>query len=129
MTAGPPVVRTAACACGQLTARCTGEPVSVSLCHCLDCQRRTGSPFGIAAFFDIASVSTGGESAEFLRRGDSGFDIAFHFCPRCGGTVYWYPAAKPGYVAVAVGAFADPTFPKPTKSVYTDRRHPWLDMP
>ena len=30
---------------GQLTASCTGEPVRVSVCHCLDCQKRTGSAF------------------------------------------------------------------------------------
>jgi hypothetical protein len=37
--------RTATCACGQLQIVCTGEPMKVSACHCLECQRRTGSPF------------------------------------------------------------------------------------
>ena len=41
---------TATCSCGQLTVRCAGDPISVSLCHCLACQKRTGSTYGIAAF-------------------------------------------------------------------------------
>ena len=44
------LTRFAACVCGQLTASCSGDPAQVSLCHCLACQRRTGSTYGIAAF-------------------------------------------------------------------------------
>ncbi|TIW65491.1 MAG: aldehyde-activating protein, partial [Mesorhizobium sp.] len=52
--------RIASCACGQLQIRCQREPDIVSLCHCLDCQRRTGSPFGVAAFFDAATTEITG---------------------------------------------------------------------
>lgn len=43
--------RVAPCVCGQLTASSSGDSALVSLCHCLVCQRRTGSTYGIAAFF------------------------------------------------------------------------------
>lgn len=49
--------RIASCSCGQLTARVTGEPVRVSICHCLACQRRTGSVFGVQARFPAPSFS------------------------------------------------------------------------
>ena len=118
--------RRAACGCGQLGIRCHGEPISVSLCHCPACQRRTGSPFGIAAFFDSANVEITGDSQRYVRGSDSGHDLTFHFCPICGGTPFWYPHRKPGVVAVAVGAFADPAFPPPAKAVYGAHRHAWL---
>ncbi len=51
-----------------------------------------------------------------------------HFCPACGSTVYWEPEGLPGFVAVAVGAFADASFPPPTFSVYEARCHPWFDV-
>lgn len=121
--------RSANCACGQLSAVCVGEPVSVSACHCLECQRRTGSSFGIAAFFQRARVQLQGVSTCYERRSDSGFQVSFHFCPQCGSTVYWYPARKQDVVAVAVGAFADPEFPAPTKSVSEEHRHLWLKSP
>ncbi len=119
-------MRIATCACGQLRAICSGEPVLVSLCHCADCQRRTGSAFGAAAFFPRAAVETSGEASRYQRASDSGFPVDFRFCPACGSTVFWEPARKPDLIAVALGAFADPTFPGPTKEVYVDRRHPWV---
>jgi len=120
--------RKAACACGQLTVTCQGEPLAVSLCHCLACQRRTGSTFGIAGFFPRDAVTVAGTMRDFTRPSDSGFDVTFHFCPDCGSTVWWEPKRRPDLVAVASGAFADPQFPPPTQSVNERHRHSWFDF-
>jgi hypothetical protein len=119
--------RTAQCSCGRLTVTCTSEPVSVALCHCLACQRRTGSTYGIAAFFEEPCVVTAGDTSRFTRSSDSGHSITFHFCPTCGSTVFWRPERMPGRVAVAVGAFGDPSFPAPAKSVHHEHRHFWVE--
>lgn len=119
----------ATCACGGLRATCTGAPRKVSLCHCRDCQRRTGTPFGLAAFFDREQVRTEGCARIYVRAADNGHTVQHHFCPSCGSTVFWYPSRMPGLVAVAVGAFADPGFPPPTQQVFTQHRHPWVTGP
>ncbi|MCA0058288.1 MULTISPECIES: GFA family protein [unclassified Mesorhizobium] len=121
--------RIARCSCGQLQIRCPQQPAKISLCHCLDCQRRTGSPFGIAAFFDADAIDIDGSSQTFRRNSDSGFPVTFHFCGNCGSTVFWYPSRKPEAVAVAVGCFADPSFPAPTQAVYGESRHDWVVLP
>jgi hypothetical protein len=121
-------MRVATCACGRLSARCTGEPALVSLCHCRDCQKRTGSAFGIAAFFARAHVATGGQARSYTRTSDSGHAVTFHFCPNCGATVFWEPRRKPEMIGVAVGAFADPSFPAPAQQVYQQHRHPWVEL-
>jgi hypothetical protein len=122
--------RQAACSCGQLRLTCTGEPVRISICHCLECQRRTGSVFGAQARFPRAQVTAiEGRATPYVRRGDSGEPITFHFCPQCGSTVYWVLGAAPELIAVAVGAFADPAFPPPLHSVYERRRHAWVGVP
>ena len=118
--------RTATCACGQLRVVCRDAPQLVALCHCLDCQRRTGSTYGVAAFFVRDAVDAVGRTATFRRSSDSGHAIVFHFCPDCGSTVFWEPARKPDAVAVAVGCFGDPSFPAPTRAVWDERRHPWV---
>ena len=118
--------RTATCACGQLRVTCSGDPAMTSLCHCLDCQKRTGSTYGVAAFFPRAAVVAEGAFQTYRRSADSGFAVNFRFCPRCGSTVFWEPERKPEAIAVAVGAFADPTFPAPSQSVYNQRRHAWV---
>ncbi|MFL0414106.1 GFA family protein [uncultured Sphingomonas sp.] len=117
--------RTASCSCGQLRVTCEGEPGRISICHCLDCQRRTGSIFGMQARFAAKQVEVAGVSTSWTRQGDSGSSSTFHSCPRCSATVYWQPDGAPELVYVAVGAFADPTFPPPRVSVYEERRHGW----
>ena len=119
-------MRRAACTCGQLSASCPDKPESVSLCHCTACQRRTGSTYGIAAFFARGDVAISGTSRVFVRPSDSGYRVKFYFCPECGSTVFWELERKPDVLAIAVGAFADPDFPAPAKAVYPAQRHRWL---
>jgi hypothetical protein len=99
------------------------------MCHCLACQRRTGSAFGIQARFPADRVRVSGRYTEYFRISDEGEKRTSCFCPDCGATVFWPVAAVPDAIAVPVGAFADPTFPPPTVSVYGSRRHPWVSLP
>jgi len=121
--------RFASCSCGELTAQVQGDPVRVSICHCLACQRRTGSPFGQQARFLREQVTVGGPSTAYTRTGDEGTRATFHFCPRCGATLYYEMEALEAWVAIPVGAFADPGFPAPTVSVYEERMHGWVQPP
>lgn len=118
-------VRVASCSCGQLRTACEGEPVRISVCHCLECQRRTGSVFATQARFARSQVTIEGRSGQWTRRGDSGGSATFRSCPVCSSIVYWEPAELPDFVIVGVGMFADPSFPPPHVSVYEGRQHPW----
>lgn len=121
--------RIASCSCGQLQAAVTSDPIRVSVCHCLACQRRTGSVFGAQARFAADAVTVAGRSQEFVRVGDEGSAATFRFCPECGATVYYTAQGLEGFVAIPVGAFADPAFPAPRISVYEERMHAWVTMP
>jgi hypothetical protein len=121
--------RTASCSCGQLTASTSAEPIRISVCHCLACQRRTGSVFAAQARFPASSVVIAGASTTFVRAGDGGGSCTFHFCPTCGATVYYTCKGGEDNIAIPVGAFADPGFPAPTFSVYEERMHSWVTMP
>ena len=117
--------RVASCSCGQLRLTCEGEPVRISICHCLECQKRTGNVFATQARFPRAFVKIEGRTTQWTRCGESGQLCTFHFCPVCASIVYWEPSGLPDFVSVAVGAFADPSFPPPRVSVYEERQHPW----
>jgi hypothetical protein len=99
------------------------------MCHCLACQKRSGSVFAVQARFPANGVQIEGAATEWMRTGDEGAKATFRFCPRCGSTVYYTFDTQPEVIAVAVGAFADPTFPSPKVSVYEDRRHVWVSTP
>ena len=97
------------------------------MCHCLACQRRTGSAFSMQARFPVDRVRIEGDATEYVRVSDQGEPRTFHFCPSCGATVYYQ--TDPELIAVPIGAFADPTFPPPQSSVYEHRRHWWVAVP
>jgi hypothetical protein len=109
-----------------LRATCAGEPVRVSVCHCLNCQKRSGSAFAAQARWSDADVSLEGAAKEWAAMGDSGQRTTFRFCPDCGSTLSCTSEDLPGLTAVAVGAFADPSFPAPIYSVYENRKHAWV---
>ena len=122
--------RQAACSCGQLRLRLAGDPQLVSSCHCLACQRRTGALFGSTSFWRKSQVlSVEGERRSFRRIADSGTGLVHRFCPTCGSTVYWESEKTPEMVSVAVGSFADPQFPAPVRTVWTESKHGWLAFP
>lgn len=118
--------REARCACGALRARVSGDPVRVSVCHCLDCKRRTGSAFSWNATYQASAVAIDGPSTSFTRSSDDGFWARTHFCPECGVTVYYEIERRPGKISIPAGAFADPDFPPPRIEVYEERSSPWL---
>ena len=120
--------RIASCHCGQLRIEVTGEPRVVGICHCLACQQRTGSAFATLAAF-AGPYRVYGNATEYVRAGDLGARFKFRFCPVCGTTVFHTEEGASGGVGVAVGAFADPSFPAPSISIYDCRRHPWVRLP
>src|SRR6058998_3147597 len=121
--------RRAACSCGQLHLTVEGEPSRIWVCHCLECQRRTGAVISNQARFRREEVTFAGKATAWMRTAESGNALTFHFCPTCGSTVYWEGEGFPGYVAVAIGNFADPSFPAPTIAVWEESRHPWVSLP
>ncbi len=121
--------REAACHCGQLRLEVDGDPFVVSVCHCLACQRRTGSAFGMQAAFRPDQVNVVGRFNDYSRISDEADrkEHVFHFCPDCGSQVFYTEPSEPDLVVVSVGSFADPGFPPPTESGYDSRRHPLGD--
>ncbi|MGO4637540.1 GFA family protein [Mesorhizobium sp. 2RAF45] len=118
----------ARCSCGALTLTLTGPSKLVVACHCLDCQRRTGAPFGVGAFYPADAVAISGTAKEFTRDTTSGGKVHNHFCPACGSTVYWKADRLPSLIGVAVGALANPNYPPPVRSIFEQSKHDWVQI-
>jgi hypothetical protein len=120
----------ARCQCGALRADLDeGARPFTTICHCRQCQRRSGSPFGAVAYFRKELVHILGEATEFTRGSDAGTSITFGFCPACGSTIYVLLEKNPDLIGVLVGAFGDRSFPPPDVSVWQQEKHCWLDLP
>jgi hypothetical protein len=120
--------RIATCRCGQASARLAGDPIRVSVCHCLECKRRTGSAFSWNATWPEEALRLEGSVRRFTRNGDSGQPIDYDFCSDCGSTIVYRLAMRPGAVSIPAGAFADPGFPPPYVEVYRERRASWCAL-
>lgn len=120
----------ASCSCGALTATIAKDAEAMTIaCHCLECQKRSGSPFGAIAYFEKQDVRLSGEASEYTRNTDEATTFTHGFCPNCGSAV-WARASKfTGKIGVPIGAFADPMFGKPDRSVYERSKHYWISLP
>jgi hypothetical protein len=121
--------KTAQCVCGKFRVIVSGEPKSVTICHCGACQRRSGVPWTCNAFYPRSDVRLEGPYRVYVREGQEGRKIRQHFCPECGSTLYSTGEKFPGICMVVVGAFAAPNFPAPTASVFEESKHPWVVLP
>ena len=119
----------ATCGCGALRVTTAGDPDLVVACSCIACQRRTGSPFGVGAYFRKEAVSAEGAAGTYTRVADSGLTVSINFCPSCGTSVYWFAELRPDHFGVAVGCFGEPGFGAPSRVVWNESRHPWVRFP
>ncbi|UQD69729.1 GFA family protein [Bradyrhizobium japonicum] len=118
----------ARCSCGAVSLSLPGPTKLVAACHCIDCQRRTGAPFGVGAFYPVEAVTISGAPKGYVRAAASGGEVRFYFCSDCGSTVYWKADNLPAMIGVAVGAIADPDFPAPVRSVFEQSKHAWVEI-
>lgn len=124
------MIRQAKCSCGQLGVITRGDPKIVAACSCLKCQQRTGSVFGVSSYFDDEQIiERFGDYNTYQSDVEAGRKIDRCFCATCGSTVFWKAELFPHKTGIAVGCFADPTFPAPVASVWNQSKHPWVTFP
>jgi hypothetical protein len=82
--------------------------------------------FGVGAYYKKEHVRAEGPSKIYVRDGQEGRKIRTHFCPTCGTTVFWEADLRPDHIGVAVGAFHDRNFARPTRSVWEESKHEWV---
>jgi hypothetical protein len=132
VTAPAPTLRTARCACRRASITLAGDPEQLGVCHCANCRRRTGSAFGISAYFARTAVR---DQRGALTR------FAFHhaglqheqerfFCSHCGSTLLWHISTLPQLVGVAGGCFDEgEPLPEPRDSLAHHQKLPWVGLP
>ena len=119
------------CLCGAVRYRAQGAPLRTTVCHCTMCQKRTGSAFGVGAYFKAEQVSfLGGRLETYEHVSDeSGRWLRFEFCPKCGTQVTWTLEAMPGMRGIALGSFDDPKWLQPNRFGWFRSAHPWVRPP
>ena len=119
----------AECQCGRLSVDLPRSAAATAACHCIYCQRRTGSPFGVCAYYPADQITINGKAKRFERPTANGGLVEWFFCPECGSSVCGTMSNQPTIAVVPVGAIADPDFQAPQISAWEQSMHRWVTMP
>jgi hypothetical protein len=117
------------CSCGAVRYRLTSEPLFVHCCHCLNCQRQTGSAFVINLLIEADRVELlSGEPLPVDVLRDDGSKQRIYRCPSCQVAVF-SEYGRPGVWFVRAGTLDDPSGVTPDVHIYTRSRVPWVTLP
>jgi len=114
-----------ACLCGAVRYRVASPALLRVQCHCVDCQRSTGSGYAPIAVFDTQGVSIDGECTFYRSIGGSGHPIERGFCAHCGSSLFLRAHIHPGRVFILAGTMDDPSSFKPRAHVHTRHARAW----
>ncbi|MCZ6859590.1 MAG: GFA family protein [Alphaproteobacteria bacterium] len=124
-----PVPFSGGCSCGAIRYTCTEEPFVSYLCHCTECQKRTGSAFGISVLVPPKSFRLDKGTPKTRERiADSGNVITFHFCGDCGTNVFADNSARAHAMGLFGGTLDDPDWLPIQANIWTDSALGWVQM-
>jgi hypothetical protein len=115
------------CQCGNVRYRVESEPSFLAVCHCTECQRQSGSAFGMSlAVPPQAFRVRSGTLKKYEVRCDSGRIKTCAFCRECGTRIYHQTENG---MSLKAGTLDDTSWLKPDAHYWTKRRQPWVTIP
>lgn len=118
------------CQCGYIRYEVVGAPKQIVACHCTDCQRQSGSAFGMTLVVNEAEFRLiRGELKTFVSKSDTGRAKLGAFCPDCGTRIYHKPEWRKGMGSVKPGTLDDTRGLKPDVHLWTSSKQAWVVLP
>jgi hypothetical protein len=121
--------REGGCACGAVRYRLASDPLFTHCCHCLNCQRQTGSAFVINLLIEADRVEllSGAPQPVDVPRDDGSKQLIFR-CPTCQVAVF-SQYGRPEVRFVRAGTLDRPTEVTPDVHIFTRSKLPWITLP
>src|ERR1041385_4808555 len=117
------------CSCGAVRYRLTSEPLFVHCCHCLNCQRQTGSAFVINLLIEADRLDLlAGEAAPGDVPRAGGRAQRIWRCPTCQVALF-SQYTRPDVRFVRGGTLDDPSAVAPDVHIFTRSKLPWVTLP
>ena len=115
------------CHCGAIAYEAEVEPGTVRVCHCLDCQRLTGSAYRAAISAPAEKFRIlKGQPRRYVKTSDSGARRVHAFCETCGAPVYACAIENPQTYSLRLGALQQrEELGPPASQIWTKRRLSW----
>lgn len=120
-----PSKRTGGCQCGKIQLTVTGEPMVTVNCHCLVCQRLSGSGHLFILVYAADNVAIDGEVAQVKYKADSGKMATRYFCPSCGSQLYGTSEQMPGTYGINAACLENTSAYRPKITAFAKRLQAW----
>jgi hypothetical protein len=120
---------TGGCQCDSVRYIVTTEPIRLLACHCKECQRQSGSAFGMSMLVKKDSLTVTGRTKQFTRSADSGNEVTGVFCPECGVRIYHVPNPVQDVVALKPGTLDDTSWLRPVSFIWMKSAQGWVLVP
>lgn len=118
------------CACRGVRYRLASPPMFVNCCHCLDCQRQTGSAFVLNALFETDRIQLlQGTPKAVTVPTDSGRPHDIHRCPECCTALWSDYGRRPALRFLRVGTLDVPSLLAPDAHIFVRSKQPWVGLP
>jgi len=117
------------CQCGKIRYVVKGEPLTLYICHCSQCQKQTASAFAMSLTVRSDEFEvTQGLLKECCRPADSGANVFCRFCSECGTRVVHGKDTRPEYINLKPGTLDDTRWLVPVAHIWTSRAQPWVEI-
>ncbi len=118
------------CQCGAIRYEVTGPHKKIVACHCIDCQRQSGSAFGMTLVVAETDFRlTKGVVKTYGSRSEAGRRKLGAFCPDCGCRIYHQSEWRKGTVSVKPGTLDDTSWLNPDMHLWTRNKQSWVIIP
>lgn len=118
------------CQCGNVRYQVTGQPLMLYACHCTECQRQSGSAFGLSLRLRPDDLQHDpARLKHFMREADSKREMACYFCPDCGVRIYHARPSRPGSLTLKPGTLDDTGWLRPTAAIWLRSAQGWVPLP
>ncbi|MGQ0654683.1 MAG: GFA family protein [Betaproteobacteria bacterium] len=122
--------RLGGCMCGAARYRIEGEPLTFYACHCTDCQRRSGSAFGLSMLVPRKAVAlTQGETLPVEAAVENGRVKRAVACAKCRTHLWGVSGRNPEVLVIRPGTLDDKSGLAPVAHMWTRSKQPWVALP
>lgn len=117
------------CACGAIGLTLTGQPLSMMMCSCHNCQKASGTGHTALTLVHAKDIELEGETRGFTVTAASGHPTTRHFCPTCGTPLYGQPQQYPDLRLLHAGLFENNDWFHPTTAIFHRSHMAWDVLP
>ena len=116
------------CHCGALTYEAEIDPGSMTICHCTDCQKMSGSAFRTVIRADEDNfIMLSGEPKVYVKIAENGTPRAMGFCENCGTQIYGTSVGEGQKIyGIRAGTVTQSSQLKPINQIWTRSVQPWV---